>query len=75
MRELIEKFGIRHTKTPKYYPQANPTERYNKTIKQIIKAYLEDEHTTWDDNVDDLQFAINTSKNAATQYAPALEGR
>ena len=72
IRELTEKFGMRHTKTPRYYPQANPTERYNRTIKQIIKAYLENDHATWDDNVDDLQFTINTSKNAATQNAPAF---
>ena len=71
----LREFSIRttviwHTKTPKYYSQANPTERYNRTIKQIIKAYLENDHATWDNNVDDLQFAINTSKNASTQYTP-----
>ena len=54
IRELTEKFKIRQKKTPKYYPQANPTERYNRTIKQIIKAYLENDHAIWDDNVDDL---------------------
>ena len=71
IREVTEKFGIRHTKTLKYYPQANPTERYNRTIKQIISACLQDDHTTWDENVD-LQFAINTSKTTATQYTPAF---
>ena len=46
----------------RYYPQEYPTERYNRTIKQIIKAYLQDDHATWDDNADDLQFAINRAK-------------
>ena len=64
----MEEFGIRHTKTPKYYHQANPTKRYNRTIKQIIKAYLENDLGTWDDNIENLQFAINTSKNASIQY-------
>ena len=72
IRELTEKFRIRYTKTPKYYPRENPTETYNRIIKQIIKAYLENDHATWDDNVEYLQFAINTSKNAATQYTPAF---
>ena len=53
IRESTEKFEIRHTKTPKYYSEASPTERYNRTIKQIITAYLENNHATWDDNVDD----------------------
>ena len=51
IRELTEKFGIRHTKTPKYYHQANPTERYNRTIKQIIRAYLDNNHATRENNV------------------------
>ena len=68
----MEKFGIRHTETPKYNPQANPTERYNRTIKQIIEVYFENDHAIWFDNVDDLQFAINISKNASTQYTSAF---
>ena len=49
-----EKFGIRHNKTPKYYSQANYIERYNRTIKKIIKARLENDYETCDDNVDDV---------------------
>ena len=59
--------GTEFVNKAKYYPQTNPTELYNRTIKQIIKAYLQNDHATWDDNVDDLKFAINTSKNASTQ--------
>ena len=40
LQELTVKFRIGHTKTSKYYPQANPTEKYNRTIKRIIKACL-----------------------------------
>ena len=72
IRELTEKFGIRHTETPRYCPQANPTERYNRTIKEIIRAYIQNEHTAWDENIDDLQFAINTSRNTSTKYTPTF---
>ena len=72
IQEWTEKFRIRHTKTPEYYPRANPTEWYSRTIERVIKAYLENDHASWDDNVDDLKFAINTSKNATTQYTPAF---
>ena len=41
-------------------------------MKQIIQIYLENDYATWDNNVDDIQFPINTSKNAATQYTPAF---
>ena len=72
IRELTEKFGIRHTKTPRYYPQANPTERCNRNIKEIIRAYIQNDHTAWDENIDDLQFAIITSRNISTKYTPAF---
>lgn len=54
MREMSNKLGIRHSFTPKYYPQPNPTERTNRSIKKVIKAYLGKEHNVWDQNIDDL---------------------
>lgn len=71
MRILSEKFAIRHVTTPRYFPLANPTERYNRTIKTVIRAFLE-EHNSWDVNLDDVQFALNTSKNSSTNFTPAF---
>ena len=72
IRELTERFGIRHVKTPRYYPQKNPTERYYRIMKEIIRAYMKNDLTAWDENIDDLQFAINASKNTSTKYTPAF---
>ena len=33
-------FGIRHSKCASYYPQLNPVERFNRVIKESIKAEL-----------------------------------
>ena len=44
MVKLTSNFGIRHSKTPRYHPQSNPTERCNRSIKKTIKAYLEKDH-------------------------------
>ena len=41
MVKLTQNFGIRHSKTPRYHPQSNPTERCNRSIKTAIKAFLE----------------------------------
>ena len=72
MVKLTQNFGIRHSKTPRYHPQSNPTERCNRSIKTAIKAYLEKDHKEWDKNLDDLQFALNTSKHASTGFTPAF---
>ena len=37
-----------------------------------MKAYLEKDHKEWDKNLDDLQFALNTSKDASTGITPAF---
>ena len=63
---------MRHSKTPRYHPQSNPIERCNRSIKTAIKAYLEKDHREWDENLDDLQFALNASKHASTGFTPAF---
>ena len=72
MVKLTQNFGIRHWKTPRYHPQSNPTERCNRSIKTAIKASLEKDHKEWDENLDYLQFALNTSKHASTGFTPAF---
>ena len=44
MVKLTQNFGIRNSKTPRYHPQSNPTERCNRLIKTAINAYLEKDH-------------------------------
>ena len=50
MVKLRQNFGIRHSKTPRYHPQSNPTEGCNRSTKMAIKAYLEKYHKEWDKN-------------------------
>ena len=68
MVKLTQHFVIRHSKTP----QSNPTERFNRSIKTAIQAYLEKNYKEWDENLDDLQFAMNTSKHSSTGFTPAF---
>ena len=39
--KLTQNFGTQNAKTPLYHPQANPTERCNRSIKTSMKAYLQ----------------------------------
>ena len=72
MVKLTQNFEIRHSKTPRYHPQSNSTEICNRSIKTAIKAYLKKDHNKWDENLDDLQFALNTSKHASTGFTPTF---
>lgn len=63
--------NIRHQLTPTYSPQCNSTERVNRVIKTMIKQYIRNDHRRWDDNLPELQFAINTAVQDSTGYSPA----
>lgn len=58
--------------TPKYTPQVNTVERYNKTLLTCISSFIENDHRQWDVNLPKIQFAINNSVNEATGYTPAF---
>lgn len=59
--------------TPKYTPQVNTVERYNKTIITCISALINNnDQRTWDINISKIQFAINNSINESTGYTPSF---
>ena len=48
------------------------TERFNRTLIRMIKAYLKDEQTIWDLNLGCLAGAYRASPNESTQLTPNL---
>ncbi|OMJ21746.1 Transposon Tf2-11 polyprotein [Smittium culicis] len=53
------------------------TERFNRTLKAMIKAYTTDDQSTWDQNLDMHVFAYRTAKHETLGISPfeALYGR
>lgn len=58
--------------TPKYTPQVNTVERYNKTIVTCISVFIENDHRSWDVNLPKIQFALNNSVSEVTGYTPSF---
>lgn len=58
--------------TPRYTPQVNTVERYNKTIVTAISMFVNDDHRSWDQNLAKIQFAMNNSVNEVTGYTPSF---
>lgn len=70
---LLKKYQIPNVHfTPKYSPQVNNVERYNRTIVTAISTFVNDDHRTWDVNIPKIQFAINSSVNEVTGYTPSF---
>lgn len=70
-RTLLERYNIpKHHYTPKYTPQVNLVERYNKTVMTAVASYVEENHRSWDKNLYKIQFAINSAVNESTGFSP-----
>lgn len=53
--------GVRHYLTTAYHPETNgQTERFNRTLVQRLRHYLEEHQRDWDDYVQPLTFAYYT---------------
>ncbi|KAK9888747.1 hypothetical protein WA026_000974 [Henosepilachna vigintioctopunctata] len=56
----------------KRHPQANPTERSNRTVLTAICSYIHDTHVCWNENIYKIAHAINTAKHEVTGVSPAF---
>lgn len=71
--ELLREMGITPLFTTSYHPQCNGlTERFNKTLADMLSLYTNTRQTDWDLYVHLLVFAYNTCKQKTTGYSPFL---
>lgn len=68
---LLKKYNVpRVHYGPRYCPQINTVERYNKTVITAVSTYVKEDHRTWDLNLYKIQFAINSAVNETTGFSP-----
>lgn len=73
LKNLLNHYKIPNIRfTPKYTPQVNTVERYNKTIMVAVSSYIENDHRLWDVNLPKIQFAMNSSVNEVTGFTPSF---
>ena len=70
MGNLCKVWGVTQ-KFTSYHPQANLTERANRTIKTMIASYVGDKHNKWDQWIREFRFAINSAQHETTGRTPA----
>ena len=72
VEDFLRERGVHHTNTPTYHPQANPVESANRTLKTMVASYVKERHTTWDEKLPELLFAMNTAVQSSTGISPAM---
>uniref|UniRef100_A0A1Y1JVH7 RNA-directed DNA polymerase n=1 Tax=Photinus pyralis TaxID=7054 RepID=A0A1Y1JVH7_PHOPY len=67
---LCDRYHVKVRFTPFYHPQADPAERVNRVVKQLISTYIKDNHRHWDVNLASIACAIRTSKHETIGVTP-----
>lgn len=71
VKELNETFGIRKTRTSPYHPQSDgQVERFNRTLKDMVSKHTSNSGNEWDDHLQQLALAYNTSVHSSTGFTP-----
>lgn len=71
--ELLAKYHVRKLTTPLYFPQANPVEATNKTIKNALRAEIiarQAKHQDWASFMPFITMKLNTTPHTATEKSP-----
>lgn len=70
-KALNKMYGIKQTFSSAYRPQTQGlTERCNKSILSILRAYVDDNQTTWDRLLCSVEFALNNSVMTSLGHSP-----
>lgn len=69
-QNFLASFGVRHLTTPIYSPQANASERLNRSIIQGIRMHLDSDHTKWDESLTKIAFALRSNVQDSIGVSP-----
>jgi hypothetical protein len=71
MKELTEKYGIKHRKSSPYHPQANgQVESTNKVLEAILTKPIQLHHWDWDDRLLEALWAYRATWRNTTGHTP-----
>jgi hypothetical protein len=68
---MLQSMQIREIHTTPYHPQTDgQTERFNATLMQALRKYIEEEPRGWDTKLQFVAFSYRTSVHSVTGYTP-----
>ncbi len=71
IRELYELLGIKSVRTSVYHPQTDGlVERFNRTLKTMIRKFIHEYAKNWDKWLEPLLFAVREVPQASTGFSP-----
>jgi hypothetical protein len=70
-KTLFEQVGTKLALSTAFHPQTDgQTERMNRTLEEMLRAYASYKQNNWDEYLPAAEFAYNNSKQPSTGYTP-----
>ncbi|XP_063334794.1 uncharacterized protein si:ch211-282j22.3 isoform X1 [Pelmatolapia mariae] len=71
LKQVYQLLGIKSLRTTPYHPQTDGlTERFNQTLKQMLRKFVNETGTDWDQWLPYLLFAYREVPQASTGFSP-----
>ena len=68
---LFKQLGTKTAMSTAFHPQTDgQTERLNRTLEEMLRAYVTYKQDQWDEYLPAAEFAYNNSKQASTGFTP-----
>lgn len=70
LKEVLSRYGVKQIFTASHSPQANASERVNRSIIASIRAYIDTDQTTWDQHLSSITGALRNAVHSSTGKSP-----
>lgn len=68
--KFLDTYGVKHTWTAIYSPQANASERANRSILSAIRAQIDTDQRDWDRQIHAISAALRNTVHDSTGFSP-----
>lgn len=67
---LLNKYGVKHLETAIHAPQANASERVNRSILAAVRSYIVGDQRDWDRNISAIASSLRCTVHDSTHFSP-----
>lgn len=72
VKNLAAAYKCKILYNPSRHPQSNPTERVNRNVITMLRAFVGENHREWDKRLAQIGFALRTAVHETTGFSPAF---
>ncbi|XP_046808386.1 uncharacterized protein K02A2.6-like [Lucilia cuprina] len=69
-KNFLDRYGVKHVFTAVHAPQANASERVNRSVLAAIKSYVRSDQKNWDEQLSSISCALRSAVHSAVGTSP-----